>query len=169
MVAQAAATIALGLLGASGVAKLVDPEPTTGAMRTTRLPSSNVVSRALGATEVLVAAGALVTGGAFVIAAAGFYLAFGVFTFVALARRIPLQSCGCFGREDTPPTVLHLVFNAASALALASLPVLGLDPVPWSMPTVELGLYGGFATAGVYASYLLLTRLPQLTSPATSR
>lgn len=169
MVAQAVATIALGLLGASGVAKLVDPEPTTGAMRATRLPSSNLVSRLLGATEVAVAAGALVAGGVFVIAATGLYLAFGVFTFAALAKRIPLQSCGCFGREDTPPSVMHVVFNASSALALASLPILGLDPVPWSMPVVELVLYTGFAAIGIWASYLLLARLPQLMTVVRSQ
>lgn len=169
MVAQAVATIALGLLGASGVAKLVDPEPTTGAMRVTRLPSSNSVSRVLGATEVVVAGGALVTGGMFVIAATGLYLAFGVFTFVALAKRMPLRSCGCFGREDTPPSVVHVVFNASAALALASLPILGLDPVPWSLPVVELALYTGFAAMGIWASYLLLARLPQLMTEVESR
>lgn len=169
MVAQAVATIALGLLGASGVAKLVDPEPTTGALRATRLPSSNVVSRLLGATEVVVAVGAVVTGGVFVIAATGLYLAFGVFTFAALAQRIPLQSCGCFGREDTPPSVVHVVFNASAALALASLPILGVEPVPWSMPVVELALYAGFAAIGIWASYLLLARLPQLTTVVRSQ
>lgn len=131
-------------------------------MKAAQLPYSDVVSRALGASEVLVATGALVSGGAFVIGAAGFYLAFGVFTFIALAERIPLQSCGCFGREDTPPTVVHVVFNTSSALALASLPILGLDAFPWSMPAVQLALYGSFAAIGVWASYLLLARLPQL-------
>lgn len=169
MVAQALATMALGLLGVSGVAKLVDPEPTTGAMQAARLPYSNVVSRALGASEVLVATGALVSGGVFVIGAAGFYLAFGVFTIVALARDIPLQSCGCFGRVDTPPTVVHVAFNTSSALALAALPILDLGPFPWGMPLIELALYGSFAGLGVWASYLLLARLPQLVTMVKSQ
>jgi len=162
MVAQAAATIALGLLGASGVAKLVDPEPTTGAMRAARLPASNLLSRFLATVEIAVAAVALSVGGSTVLGAAILYAGFAVFTFGAITRRVPLQSCGCFGREDTPPTSLHIAFNLVAGLALFSLPILGHDPVDWTLPAVELGLYGGFTLAGVVASYLLLTRLPQL-------
>jgi hypothetical protein len=55
VVAQAVATIALGLLGASGVAKLVDPEPTTGALRAARLPASNLLTRLLATVEIVVA------------------------------------------------------------------------------------------------------------------
>lgn len=168
MVAQAVATIALGLLGASGAAKLVDPEPTTGAMRLARLPSSNTLSRLLGSVEIAAAAAGLAIGGVAVVVAGGLYAGFAAFTFSAVANRIPLQSCGCFGREDTPPTTIHVVFNAVSALALLLLPLLGHSPVDWTLPATQLLLYGGFATAGVYSSYLLLTRLPQLTSAVTS-
>lgn len=167
MVAQAIATIALGLLGASGVAKLADPEPTTGAMRAARLPASNLLSRLLAIGEVVAAVTALIIGGVTVLAAAGLYAGFAVFTFSALTNRIPLQSCGCFGREDTPPTIVHVLFNAAAAFALFALPVLGVGPVDWSLPITELALYGGFAVVGVAASYLLLTRLPQLMTAVT--
>jgi len=169
VVAQAVATIALGLLGASGAAKLVDPEPTTGAMRLARLPSSNALSRLLALAEIAAAVVGLAIGGVTVMIAGGLYAGFAVFTFSAVANRIPLQSCGCFGREDTPPTAVHVVFNLVSALALLLLPFLGHSPVDWTLPATELFLYGGFAAVGVYASYLLLTRLPQLTSAAMSR
>ena len=84
VVAQAVATIALGLLGASGIAKLIDPEPTTGAMAAARLPSSNLLTRLLGSAELVVAFGALAVGGRLPVAAGAlFYLAFGVFTSAA--------------------------------------------------------------------------------------
>lgn len=169
MVAQAVATIALGLLGASGVAKMIDPDPTTGAMAVARLPSSNTISRMLGAVEIVVAVAALaVAGWVALVAAAGLYLAFAVFTFAAMLNRIPLQSCGCFGREDTPPTAIHVSYNIGAALGLASLPIMGLAPLDWTMPMTSLLLYGVFAVIGVYASYLLLARLPRLLELARS-
>ena len=169
MVAQAVATIALGLLGASGIAKLIDPEPTTGAMGAARLPSSNLFSRLLGSTEVVVAVAALAVGGWLAVAAGALlYLGFTAFTVTALLRRVPLQSCGCFGREDTPPTAIHVVYNVSSALGLVVLLVMGLDPIEWGVPGPEMILYLLFAVIGVYASYLMLARLPRLFGLARS-
>ena len=162
VLAQAVAAIVLGLLGASGIAKLVDPEPTTGAMRVAGLPASNFVSRLLGLTEVCVAVLALAVGGIAVVAGAVLYIGFAVFTFSAVKNRIPLQSCGCFGREDTPPTAFHVGFNVLAALALIALVPLALDPIDWSMPLNEMGAFLAFTGIGVYLSYLLLTLLPRL-------
>lgn len=166
VVAQAVAAIALGLLAVSGIAKLVDPTPTTGAMRSAKLPSSDSVTYALGGLEVLVAVTALAFGGAFAWGGAVLYGAFAVFTLAALRGQIPLQSCGCFGREDTPPTVLHVGFNMTAALALGTLPLLGLNPIPGELGILELSLYAGFAVTGVFASYLILSSLPQLSRAA---
>lgn len=166
MVAQAVATIALGLLGASGVAKLTDPEPTTGAMGTAGLPSSNTLSRLLGSVEIAGAVLALALGGLAVMPAALLYATFAVFTTLALRRKIPLQSCGCFGREDTPPTWLHVGYNVVSALALGALALGGAPALEWGMPPLDLAIYLAFGAIGVYASFLLLTRLPQLLDTA---
>ena len=162
VVAQAIAAIALGLLGASGVSKLVDPIPTTGAMSDSGLPSSDLLSRLLGVVEVVAAVTGLAVGGVAVLAGAVLYTAFAVFTFGALRNRIPLASCGCFGRDDTPPTVLHVVFNGVAALALLMLPVLRTDPIDWSLPPFEILLYAAFVAVGGYVSYLLLALLPRL-------
>lgn len=162
VVTQALAAISLGLLAASGVAKLADPAPTTGAMRTAGLPASRSISYVLGVLEAVSATAALAFGGLSLVAAAILYLAFGVFTFAAVRNRIPIQSCGCFGREDTPPNVVHVVYNLAAAGAITATAGLGVVPVDWSLPSVDLVLYLGFAAMGVAASYLLLTRLPQL-------
>lgn len=162
VVAQAVATIALGLLGASGVAKLIDPEPTTGAMATAGMPSSHLLSRLLGITEIAGATFALVVGGLALGVAAVLYLSFAAFTSLALVRNLPIQSCGCFGREDTPPTLIHVVFNLGAAGALIALAFSGQTPIDWSLDLPALVLYLGFSIIGVYASYLLLARLPQV-------
>ena len=52
--------------------------------------------------------------GGFIVAA--FYGLFFTFIVIALVRDLPIQSCGCLGRSDTPPTVIHAVANAAAAL-----------------------------------------------------
>lgn len=162
VLAPAVAAIALGLLGASGVLKLVDPEPTTGAMRAAHLPSSNIGSRFLGFIELAVAMAALIDAGIWILAAAGLYGAFTVFTAVALITDLPLQSCGCFGREDTPPTAIHVIFNAIVTGSLIFLFFTGAGPIDWALPVAELTLYLGFSVIGVYAAYVLLTRLPQI-------
>lgn len=167
VVAQAVATIALGLLGASGVAKLIDPDPTTGAMAAGGLISSNLMSRLIGVTEVAAATIGLTVGGWGLVAGSVLYLSFAVFTLFALRRNLPIRSCGCFGREDTPPTVFHVAYNLIAAFSMIVLS-LGRDvPVDWSLDVAPLSLYLGFAAVGVYASYLMLARLPSVL--ATSR
>lgn len=163
MVEQALATIALGLLGASGVAKLIDPDPTTGAMRAAHIPSSNLLTYLLGLVEVISSVLALTVGGIAVAVAGVLYLGFLTFTFAAVRNRIPVQSCGCFGRDDTPPNAVHVAFNFLALVSLAALVSAGNPAViDWSLPLVELTIYLTFGAVGVSASYLVLARLPQL-------
>lgn len=161
VVVQAAATIALGLLGLAGIAKVVDPQPTSGALNAARLPSRLWLVRALGVLEFAAALVGLALGSAAAAPAALLYLGFAIFTWVALRWDHPLQSCGCFGREDTPPSWIHFGFNAVAALALGSAAIAALPTVPWSdLPEILLG-YLAFAALGVYAAYLILTALPR--------
>ena len=160
VVAQAVATIALGLLGASGVAKVVDPEPTSGALDAARLPSSPWVARGLGVFELAVAVAGLLAGGPALVLGALLYTGFALFTLAAVRNNIPIQSCGCFGRDDTPPTMIHVGYNVVAAISLAWLAASGSAPIDWGLPAVELALWILFAAIGVYASYLLLARLP---------
>jgi len=169
VVAQAVATIALGLLGASGIAKLIDPDPTTGAMRAAHLPSSKSLTYLLGLIEVGSAILALAIGGPSVVVAALLYLGFTLFTFAAVQNRIPVQSCGCFGREDTPPNALHVAFNAVALISLVVVVWSGIPTIDWGLPVAQLLLYLTFAAVGVSASYLTLTRLPQLLALASHR
>ena len=168
MVSQAVAAIALGLLGASGVAKVVNPEPTRRALKAARLPSSTLLSRALGVAEISAALLGLVGPVRASAPAALLYLGFMLFMLAAVQNRIPLQSCGCFGREETPPSWLHVVYNAGATLFLGWIVLSSTSPIPWSLPPVQIATYIFFAGLGVFASYLLLTRLPQLMQIARS-
>ena len=161
MVAQALAAISLGLLGLAGAVKLIDPEPTSGALSVAGLPSGIAIARLLGLTELAAAVIGLGIGGIWSLPAGLLSLGFVGFTIMALRTESPIQSCGCFGREDTPPTWLHVSYNAAAVGALLYLVVTGDSAVTWGAETLDLILYVSFAAIGVYTSYLLLTTLPR--------
>lgn len=161
VLAQAMSTVALTLLAASGIAKVVDPDPTVGAMRAARLPSNRLTARSLGVAEILAASVGLAWGGVWLVGALGLYVGFAVFTLVAVLRKIPVQSCGCFGREDTPPTWAHVVFNGLSAVSIGYLIAVNRAPVPWFESGGPILLYSVFGLIGAYLSYLLLAQLPR--------
>ena len=109
------------LLVLAGAQKLVDPTMTVGALRALRLPSSPGLVRAGSGAELALGASAVAVGGAalwWLVAAS--YLAFGAFVLAALRRGTMIGSCGCFGREETPPHPSHVVLNVALATAAAA-------------------------------------------------
>jgi hypothetical protein len=169
MLFAAVAAIALGLLGAAGVAKTVDPEPTAGALRASGLPSRPWMVQLLGALEIAAAILGLAFGGLWVTAAAVLYLGFVVFTWLAVRNVVPVQSCGCFGREDTPPSWFHVAFNLIALFGLVGVTATNGSPVPWDAPVIQILVYLGFAALGTFLSYLLLTRLPQTLAVSVSR
>ncbi len=169
MLPAAVSAIALGLLGAAGVAKTIDPVPTGGALRAARLPSQPWSVRLLGGTEVAASIVGLAFGGPWVSGAALLYLGFLTFTWLALRNVVPGQSCGCFGREDTPPSWIHVGYNLAGLIALVSVVVGDGSPIPWDAPMVEAALYLAYAAVGSFVSYLLLARLPNNLAATTPR
>ena len=162
MVLEAVSAIALGLLALSGLAKILDPLPATGAMRAAGLPSSSAMSVAIGCAELTGAAFALSGSRTALFVAAAMYASFLLFVGSALLHRLPIQSCGCFGRDDTPPTFVHLFFNLAAASGLAAIAVKGAPPVPPGLDTGELAVWVTFAAIGVGASYVMLSYLPKI-------
>lgn len=105
------------LLGLAGVSKIARPGDTARALRLAGVPASRAWVRAGALGEIGVAAAALVVPcaatGALV---AGCYAAFTAFVVLALRRRWPLSSCGCFGKPDSPPTSSHAALNAGATL-----------------------------------------------------
>ena len=58
------------------------------------------------------------------------YLAFAGFVVVALRSGAPISSCGCFGKVDTPPSVVHVVLDLAFAAVAAAAAVVGGVALP---------------------------------------
>lgn len=157
--------IAAALLVMSGGSKIIDPAPTRGALAATGLPAGEWTAPSLGAAEIIAGLTGIVFGGMAAASAGLIYAGFAVFVVYALARRLPIQSCGCFGKSDTPPTWTHVGFNALSAVAGLGIAFSGTTPLSvladqpaWGIP------YLGFVAIGVAVVYLLLAELPQLRS-----
>src|SRR5438067_6629975 len=110
------------LLALAGGLKAVQPASTAGALRALRLPSALPLVRLLGLLEVVIGAGVAVTlWPPLLVLVAAMYLAFAAFVIAALGAQTPLQSCGCFGTADTPPSPVHVgVDVAAAVVALVS-------------------------------------------------
>ena len=160
------------LLALAGAFKLRRPAPTVGAVRAMHLPSALVLVRVVGALELTLGAATLVTGAQPLLAlTAAAYLAFAAFVAAALLSGSPLQSCGCFGQRDTPPSVVHLAANLTAAVVLliaaaGNLPSPAdvLAEQPWhAAPFVLLVLIS------LELTYLLLTALPAVLTPARPR
>ena len=107
--------ILASVIAVGGVAKIASPDGFASLLRTLGLPGTRAVSRACGAVEVVLGVGAVVAGGTIAAALVGLtYTAFAV--VVLLARRSGASSCGCFGSVASPPSPVHVVVNAVSAV-----------------------------------------------------
>lgn len=155
--------VAVGVLMVAGLVKAVSPSATATALRQIGWPSSPVVVRGLAIVELAAAVTAVLTGSPLAWAAvAALYAGFAGFVLWSLGGDSALSSCGCFGREDTPPTAGHAAFNAAAA-ALAGLAV--FEPVrigDLALSDIETVLFSGVIAIGVALSVLALTALPRL-------
>ena len=153
-----------GLLGLAGALKIATPAATQGALRQSRLPESRMAVRLLGLAELAVGVWAIASGSAAAgMATAVFYLGFTLFVVNALVRDLPVASCGCFGKQDTPPSWIHVTITvlgvAAGVLAAGTAP---------GTPSEVLGRANGSAfafllltgTAFAFA-YMSLTTLPK--------
>lgn len=120
------ALVAAALLVVAGAAKVVDPAMTAGALRALRLPSSPALVRVGAGAEVVLGLTAIAVGGLLPWAlVAASYLGFGIFVVAALRAGTMVGSCGCFGREETPPHPLHVGLDLALAATAAAVAVGG--------------------------------------------
>jgi hypothetical protein len=158
------ALVIVMLLALAGAQKLLDPSMTVGALRGLGLPSGAGLVRAVAALELVVALSALIVGGPvpWLVVSLSF-LGFTAFVVAALRRGTMIGSCGCFGREDTPPHAVHVALNlvlaavaAAVAMSSAGAPLDALADHPadgvalLAIATVSLWL--------LYAAYVELPR-----------
>jgi hypothetical protein len=119
-VLQVLFTSAALLLAIAGVQKLRDPYSLARALRLAKLPDSIGLVRGLAAFEIAAAVSAVVIHHRVVpLVVAALYLSFAVFVTSALARGLPIESCGCFGRADAKPSAAHVALDAfAAAIAV---------------------------------------------------
>ena len=157
--------IAAALLVAGGLLKSARPDDTATALRESGLPVSALLVRVGGLAEAALGAAALVTGNRVTaVLVAVSYLAFAGFVALALNRHTPLATCGCFGKEDSPPTRLHVVITAAAAgagLAVAVQPGVGLAAIVRHQPLAGVPFLL-LLVCGVAFAYLALTDVPRL-------
>lgn len=160
--------IAAALLVLSGGSKIVDPAPTRGALAAADLPAGAWTAPTLGVVEIIFAIAAIVYGGWAAASAGLIYAGFAAFVVYALVRRLPIQSCGCFGRADTAPTWIHVGFNLVSAVAGIGVAFTGSAPVALLADQPLMGVpYLAFVGLGVAVVYLLLAELPGLGTAST--
>lgn len=163
------------LLLVAGVGKVHRPAGTVRALRTQGLPAPAAAVRALGVLEVAVALLGLTGSRPAIVVTAVAYAGFTGFVLLALLRRRPLSSCGCFGEPDLPPTAAHAVLTAGLALAagVAATGPAGL-PAVWVAGPATTAATAVVTTLLVGLCLLLLTGLPRLLAarslvrPATS-
>ena len=141
--------VAAGLLAVAGAAKVVRPDDTAralagllagrGAVPLARLRPI-VRFTALGEAALGLVALALPRPATAALVSLS-YLVFAAVVVLARRRGGPLATCGCFGRPDTPPTVVHLLVDlllaGAAAAVAAGAPVHGtilteLARQPWA-------------------------------------
>jgi hypothetical protein len=161
MLLESMLVISALLLILSGGAKLADGGPTMGALRSARLPAGRPLVTGLGLIEIVAGASALITPHpAAGLAVASLYVGFAGFVAWALRRNLPIQSCGCFGKRDTPPTHGHVVVNVA--LAAGSAGAAGRVSLfdRFGTDAAEAGGILVFATIAAYLVYLVLAELP---------
>ena len=108
------------LLVVSGVAKLVFPHPATRFLAGAGLTDRVSIARALGGAELAAGlVGLSVAGPIPAMTVAVTYTVFALVVLRAIGRGS--ASCGCFGRVDSPPSIVHAVgnlfFAAVSILA----------------------------------------------------
>ena len=121
------------------------------------------VVQALGAVETAVGAYAIVFGDWIAgLAIVLFYAAFSVFVANALVRGLPVASCGCFGKEDTPPTWIHIAITmlgmAAGVTAIVSPPG---DVVEVVSGDANLLIFLAMTGIAFSFAYISLTTLPK--------
>jgi hypothetical protein len=165
--------VACGLLVLAGLAKAIRPGDTARALVLlfpARAPSIAYARRSVRFGALLEAAlGVVAVLFPRPLPAALVAVSYALFAVVVLfARRSGgvLATCGCFGRADTPPTILHVVLNlvfVTAAVAVAVHPPAApslyafLGQQPW------LGLPLLFVSGvGLWLAYLALSPLASL-------
>jgi hypothetical protein len=157
------------LLAVGGALKVRQPANTVNALKAAGLPATPTGVRIAAAAELIIGVGTLVAEGpAFPALLALSYAAFTGFVAFALSKHTPLDTCGCFGTPDTPPTVLHVLVTAGAAGVGAAAAVTDTSVAdvvadqPWAgIPFAAISLLIA------YLAYLVMAVLPKAKANTT--
>jgi hypothetical protein len=157
--------IAAVLLVVAGILEVRRPDATVDALAASGLAVPEPIVRSGAALGALVGVVALAAGGGAVgqVAAALValaYVGFTLFVAVMIMRDDADASCGCFGRDDTPPGVTHIVVDIAAAVAAVAVVVAPGDGFRGAVANQSVaGVPFLLVTAlGTVLAYLVLTR-----------
>jgi hypothetical protein len=163
--------IATAVLALGGALKALEPADTAHALTALGLPGGRVLVRIGGALEAVVAIGALVTGNAALAAiVAASYIAFAVIVAIALRSGKPISSCGCLGKIDTPPSLVHVAVDVvcagvAAGAAVAATAEIALPDVLADQPLLGIPFLL-LVAVGTGLVLLSLTALPKTLAAA---
>jgi len=145
-----------------------DPAPTVGAMRALHLPASLMSVRLMGFAEVVIGLVAALTGSAIAMGFVGSaYVTFVFIVLAAMKAKTQIQSCGCFGKTDTPPSLIHLGANSVFAVVALASAFKGAESLPELLANQPMYAVPFLVTFGValYMVVLGLTVLPSSRRP----
>lgn len=101
----------------TGFRKIQRPGDTSKALAAFGFPDRKIVGVLIGITEVVVGAVVLVTARDVAFVAQGvLYALFTSWVIWALVKDVPVESCGCLGKPDTPPYFGHVVLDLLASL-----------------------------------------------------
>jgi hypothetical protein len=156
--------IAAVLLVVAGALKVVHPDDTALALRGVGLPANRAVVRLGGLVEGALGLMALVTVGALIAAmVAASYALFCGFVGIALVKHAPIATCGCFGKVDAPPSLVHLGLSLGAVVAAIGMAAdTTLSPVDLlSEAFTEAAAYVLLVLVGAVAAFVAMTWLPR--------
>jgi hypothetical protein len=159
------------LLVVSAIPKLGRPGATITALRSVGMTWVGAKAVALlTVVEVVAGLTAIAVGGRWAdVAVAALYAGFSLFLIRALG--VPTASCGCTGRNDTPPSIAHLVMTlvfasgaTAAVLAGGQTGVVTVVRNGGGLSVLALAL----ALVATWLGWSVLTISPRLALPTTS-
>jgi hypothetical protein len=154
---------AAGLLVVSGTAKLRFPMPARRALGALHLPSGPSIVRAIGLVEMGIGMWCLFApSGTSAVSLSLLYTSFAGFLVFLMRAGARVSSCGCLGKEDSRPSLAHIVLDiaaAATAALVASAPPPGVIASAARLPLGGVPFLLGTGLI-VYLAYLAVAYLP---------
>jgi hypothetical protein len=149
------------VLAVAGAAKLRAPAGAVQALHKLGVPAGSAAVRAIAGAELVLATVCLVRPSA--VSAALLALVYAGFAGISTMLARSHASCGCFGENDAPASVIQSVLSAVIALALLAAAFAPPHGIGWLLgraPASALALAVGIA-GSAYAIVLAYRELPQ--------